>query len=90
MFVEFLGDKAGIKWQYGGDFKVYSSKKGVLFETAPSMKKADMFYDEIDSFLKASKENYKNRANIDNVLITSAVMDALYQSAELGKEVNLA
>jgi len=89
MFIEFLGDKAGIKLEYGGDFKVYTAKKGVLYEIAPSMVKADMFYDEIDSFLKYSKAKGKNQANIDNVLITSQVMEAIYQSAEMGKEVRL-
>lgn len=89
MFIEFLGDKAGIKLQYGGDFKVYSANKGVLYEIAPSFQKADMFYEEIDSFLKAAAEGVKTRANIDNVLTVSQVMDALYKSAELGKEVVL-
>ena len=89
MFVEFLGDKAGIKLEYGGDFKVYSAKNGVLFETLPSFPKADMFYDEIDSFISSAKENSKNRANIDHVMITSEVMEAIYKSAELGREVTL-
>ena len=89
MFVEFLGDKAGIKLQYGGDFKVYTAKKGVLYETIPSFPKADMFYDEIASFLKSSAENSKNRANIDHVMITSEVMEAIYKSALLKKEVTL-
>lgn len=89
MFVEFLGDKAGIKLQYGGDFKVFSSKNGMLYEITPSYQKADMFYDEIDRFLRSAAENSKNRANIDNVMITSEVMEAIYKSAELGREVKL-
>jgi len=89
MFVEFLGDKAGIKLEYGGDFKIYSAEKGVLYEKLPSFKQADMFYDEIDSFLNAAAECRKNRGNIDNVLITSQVMEALYESAKAGREVVL-
>lgn len=89
MFVEFLGDKAGVKLQYGGDFKVYSARNGVLFETAPTFSKADMFYDEIDSFIQSTRQTVKDRANIDNVLITSEVMEALYQSSALGKEICL-
>jgi predicted dehydrogenase len=89
MFIEFLGDKAGIKLEYGGDFTVYSAKKGALYEISPSFQKSDMFYDEIDSFLRSARENIKNRANIDQVIVTSAVMEALYQSAQLGKEVHL-
>ncbi|RPJ43958.1 MAG: gfo/Idh/MocA family oxidoreductase, partial [Chloroflexi bacterium] len=89
MFVEFLGDRAGIKWEYGGDFTVYSASKGALYETKTAYQKADMFYDEIDAFLRSARENKKNRANIDNVLITAEVMEALYKSAEMGKEVCL-
>lgn len=89
MFIEFLGDKAGVKLQYGGDFTVYSAKGGALFETSPTFKKADPFYDEIDSFLKSAKLNVKNRASIDEVLTVSKAMDALYKSAAAGKEINL-
>jgi len=89
MFVEFLGDKAGIKLEYGGDFKIYSAENGVLYEKLPSFKQADMFYDEIDSFLNAAAECRKNRGNIDNVLITSQVMEAVYESAKMGREVVL-
>ncbi|MFD0712883.1 Gfo/Idh/MocA family protein [Paenibacillus sp. GCM10027626] len=89
MFVEFLGDKAGIKLQYGGDFKIYSGKDGTLYETSPSFAKQDMFYEEIDSFLESISTMTKNRAHIDNALITSEVMDALYRSAAEGREVQL-
>lgn len=89
MFVEFLGDRAGIKLEYGGDFKLYSSRSGSLYESQVSTRKTDMFYDEIADFVNAALESRKNRANIDNVLTTSDVIDALYRSAELGKEVAL-
>jgi predicted dehydrogenase len=89
MFIEFLGNKGGIKLQYGGDFTLYTTRNGMLCETSTSYRKADMFYEELDSFIKASGENIKNRANIDNVIVTSQVMDAIYKSAELGREVVL-
>ncbi len=89
MFIEFLGDKAGIKLQYGGDFKIYSSNRKILYEISTSFQKADMFYEEIDDFLRASAEGTKTKANIDNVLIVSQVIDAIYKSAELGAEVVL-
>jgi predicted dehydrogenase len=89
MFVEFLGTSAGIKLQYGGNFKVYSDKDGILYESTPSFSKSDMFYDEIDSFISSSIKNSKNRANIDNIMITAEVMECLYRSAMLGKEIVL-
>lgn len=89
MFIEFLGDKAGVKLQYGGDFTVYSSKDGMLLETAPSFAKSDAFYDEMDAFIESARTNTKNRAHIDQAILTTQVMDALYKSAELGSEVRL-
>lgn len=87
MFIEFLGDKAGIKLQYGGKFTIYGTKNGMLTETACDMKMADMFYDEIDAFIKSARKGEKIRSNIDEVLVTAQIMDALYQSAEEGREV---
>ena len=89
MFVEFLGDKAGIKLQYGGDFKVYTTRGDSLVEYLPTFRKTDMFYDEIDSFLKSAASNVKNQAYIDQVAVTTQVMDAIYESARLGKEIVL-
>ncbi|MCL2461687.1 MAG: hypothetical protein FWF44_03415, partial [Defluviitaleaceae bacterium] len=87
MFIEFLGDKAGIKHQYGGGFTVYGTKDGMLTQTAYKYNLADMYYDEIDAFLAAAKDGKKIRSNIDEILITARTMDALYESATTGKEV---
>lgn len=89
MFIEFLGDKAGIKLQYGGDFKIYSADKGVLYETAPTFKTEDMFYEEIDGFYKSIRNNEKSRQHIDNTIVTSRVIEAIYESSKLGREVEL-
>ncbi|OAK67097.1 Gfo/Idh/MocA family protein [Lederbergia galactosidilytica] len=88
-FVEFLGDKAGVKWQYGGNFTVYSAKDGVLYETIPAYAQKDMFYEEIDGFIQSVMSDMKSRSNIDNVLVTSEVMEAIYTSSEQGSEVTL-
>ena len=89
MFVEFLGSKGGIKLQYGGEFTLYTSKNGMLYETAASFEKENMFEAEIKSFLESIATGKKNRANIDHTLVTTQVMDALYASAAQGKEVIL-
>jgi len=78
---------AGIKLQYGKGFTIYHSKNGVLYETIPSFKSADMYYDEIDDFLKSSIEGHKSRGNIDNVIVASEVIEAIYKSAATRKEV---
>jgi predicted dehydrogenase len=87
MFVEFLGDRGGIKLTYGGNFIYYTAKDGALVETKFDFKMGDMFYDELDAFLDCVKSGEKIRSNIDNVLITTNVMDAIYQSAAEKKEI---
>ena len=87
MFIEFLGDKAGVKLQYGANFTVYSTKDGMLTATTPSFTSADMFYEEIDAFLRCAAEGKKIRSNIDEVLVTARMMDGLYESAATGREV---
>lgn len=88
MFIEFMGDKAGIKLQYGGSFTVYSTQNGMLNQTTYTMKMADMFYEEIDAFIDCALAGKKIRSNIDEILITAQIMDALYQSAETGREIS--
>lgn len=87
MFIEFLGDKAGIKLQYGGQFTLFSTKDDMLTETKCDMNMADMFYDEIDAFIECGRQGKKIRSNVDEVLVTAQIMDGLYQSAESGQEV---
>ena len=89
MFIEFLGSKGGIKLQYGGDFVYYTTKDGALSETKYQYTAGDMFYDELDAFLQCAQTGEKIRSNIDYALVTSQVMEAIYRSAELKKEVIL-
>lgn len=87
MFIEFLGDRAGVKLQYGANFTLYGASNGMLTETAMKFNNADMFYDEIDAFLQCAGEGRKIRSNIDEVLVTAQMMDGLYESARTGREV---
>ena len=87
MYLEFLGDKSGIRLQYGGDFTIDAAKDGMLTHTLVSLKQTDMYYDEIDAFVQSASSGVKNRANIDEILITAEMMDRLYQSAMTGCEV---
>lgn len=88
MFIEFLGTSGGIKLEYGENFVYYSTKNGMLTKTIPSIEHADMFYDELAAFIECAAKGEKIRSNIDRVLITAEMMDALYRSAELGKEID--
>ena len=89
MNIEFLGDKGGVKLEYGADFMLYTSKDGVLFETKQSQKDSSMFQNEINSFVDHVANGGRSRADIDNILISQAILDAFYNSSELGCEVNI-
>ena len=87
MFIEFLGDKAGVKLQYGGNFTLFGTKDGMLLETTPGFRSEEAFYEEIDAFIRSAAEGKKIRSNIDEVLVTTRMMDGLYESARTGREV---
>jgi predicted dehydrogenase len=87
MFIDFLGDKAGVRLQYGRDFKIYSAKDGALIESTPSFRSQQMFENEIDSFLTCIRSGEKLPSHIDTVLITAKIMQAIYDSSEKGEEI---
>ena len=86
-FIEFLGDKGGIKLQYGGNFTLYSTKNGMLTTTTFNYQTVNMYDAEIRDFLIKAPQGIKTKANIDKALVTSQVMDMMYKSSELGEEV---
>lgn len=88
MFIEFIGDRGGVKLQYGGKFTYYTAKDGALLETKYDYAMGDMFYDEIDAFLDCSVSGEKIRSNIDSVLITANTMEGIYRSAEEKREIS--
>lgn len=89
MYIDFMGDKAGIRLQYGGDFKVYGSKDGILTELSPKAPACNMFQDEIDSFLRCIKTGEKLPSHIDTAVITSRILQTIYDSAEAHRELTL-
>jgi len=90
MYIDFLGDKAGVRLQYNDPFTLYSQKDGALTETEFSYKGTEMeafFQKEIDAFLNAIKTGEKLPSHIDTVIITAQIMQAIYDSSDTGKEI---
>jgi predicted dehydrogenase len=88
MYIDFLGDKAGIRLQYGADFKLYSSQNGALLETTPQFKTTDHFQNEIDGFLGCIRSGEKLPSHIDTVIVTAQMIQAIYDSSESGTEIS--
>ena len=89
MFVDFMGDKAGVRLQYGGGFAVYSAKDGKLISEEPQFEMGNHYDDEIASFINCIETREKNAANIDSALISSQIMQAIYDSSEASREIIL-
>ena len=87
MYIDFLGDKAGIRLQYGKEFKVYVAENGALAEYTPEFRSRDHFQNEIDAFIDCVKTGKKLPSHIDTAIITAKMMQALYDSAEQHREI---
>lgn len=89
MFIDFIGDKAGIRLDYGAGFTMWSAEDGALIETKPKFNMTNHYDNEIDSFLDCILEGKKNAADIDNAVMTSQIMQAIYDSSDEGHEIAL-
>jgi len=87
MLIDFLGDKAGARLSYGGKFEIYD---GETLETiAPEYDIPNMYYMEDKAFLESTTTGVKTKSNIESVLESAKLLDALYESAEKKCEVVL-
>lgn len=89
MFIDFIGDKAGIRLQYGGDFVLYGTENNMLTKVEYSSESSQMFENEINAFIDCIKSDKKLPSHIDTNIVTAKIMDAIYRSAEEHKEVTL-
>jgi len=89
MFIDFLGDKGGIRLAYGQSFTQYSFKGGALFETKSQKTPSDHFLNEMSSFADCCLSGRKSPAHIDTVIVSQRIIDGFYQSVKAGAEVKL-
>ena len=87
MYIDFMGDKAGIRLQFGQDFTVYTAEHGDLVEYKPVFKMNNHFENEINAFVDCIKTGKKLPSHIDTVVITAKMMQAIYDSADAHREV---
>ena len=88
-YIDFMGDKGGIRLQYGSDFTVYTVENGALVQYKPELKARPHFQNEIDAFLKCIETREKLPSHIETVIITAKMMQAIYDSSEQHKEIVL-
>ena len=88
-YIDFMGDKAGIRLRYGADFTVYTAEYGSLVSYTPEFKMSNHFQNEIDAFVRCVRTGEKLPSHIDTVIVTARMMQALYDSAEKHREIVL-
>ena len=85
MFIDFLGDKKGARLTYGGQFEVTDGE--TLETVATNHEIPNMYLREDEDFFNSIESGIKNKNNIDNILESMKLLDYLYKSAEIGKEI---
>lgn len=88
-YIDFIGTKAGIRLNYGGDFTLWTTSEGKLVNYKPEFVPNHHFQTEIDSFVRCIQTGEKLPSHIDTVIVTAQMMQAMYDSSELGKEIAL-
>ena len=84
MYIDFMGDKAGVRLQYGSNFTVYTDQ---LEEYTPEYEMRNHFQNEIDAFIRCVQTGEKLPSHIDTVIITAKMMQGIYDSAAEHKEI---
>ena len=80
---------AVMRFQYGGDFTLYTVEHGALVKYTPELQTKNMFETEINSFVRCVRTGEKLPSHIDTAVLTSQIMQAIYDSAETHREVVL-
>lgn len=88
-YIDFMGDKGGIRLQYGGGFTLYTTEHDALVTYKPDFNMSNMFQNEIDAFVDCIKTGKKLPSHIDTVIVTAQMMQAIYDSSEQHAEVKL-
>ena len=85
-FIDFLGDRGGARLTYGGKF-VFTN--GETLETeAPEYDIPSMSVREDAAFIESVLTGVKDRNNIEFVLETAKLLDAIYESDKIKKEIS--
>jgi len=87
MFIDFMGDKGGVRLSYGNLFEFYDGN--TLQTEAPQYEIPNMYLKEDKAFIESVVTGVKNRSHIDNILESAKLLEYLYKSADLKQEVSV-
>ncbi len=81
-----FGTKAGASLS---PFTIYGEEEGYLTDATPTVANEDIFANEIRHFLDCIKEGKQPIATVDDGVIVQKMLNGIYDSARLGKEVTI-
>lgn len=87
MFIDFMGDKCGARLAYCGLFDLTDGS--TLETTKEEYEIPDMYLAEDRDFLDSIDSGEKKRNHIDYILESAKLLDTLYASADVKKEIEL-
>ena len=87
MYIDFLGDKGGVRLDYCGHFTFTDGS--TLEDERPEYDIPNMYLEEDKAFIESVESGVKTRSHIDNVLESAKLLDYLYKSSEIKKEIEL-
>lgn len=87
MFIDFLGDKGGIRMTYCGNYTLYTVENGELVQYTPEYDIPNMYEREDADFINAIRIGEITRNHIDSVLESAKLLDYLYRSSDIRKEI---
>lgn len=86
-YIDFMGDKGGIRLQYCGKYTYYTARDGMLIEEKPDYKLNGMHHDEVIDFVECVIKGERNRNDIKYAVGTSKILQAIYDSSASHREV---
>ena len=86
-YIDFLGTKGGIRLTYCGDFTEYRVENKVFIKAENKFDGDNMFQNEINEFVKCVQTGEKIRSHIDYAVLTSRILQGIYDSSDQGKEI---
>ena len=93
MYIDFMGDKGGIRLDYGKGFTYFTAQDGKLVEEVPEIDTsnlfAEMFQNEINAFVKCTQTGEKLPSHIDNAIISAKILQGIYDSSDKKAEIRL-
>ena len=85
--IDFLGDKGGARLEYGKRFTFWDGS--TLEKENPEYEIPNMYLREDEDFIRSTQTGVKNRNHIDNILESMKLLDRLYASSDIKKEIQL-